>query len=147
MRIAALIVGIFGAMAGFIGALVALAVGGIGGAIEVEGAETVIIGGWIALLMSVVALVGAALSMAKPRVAAGLMAVSAIVGVIAVFAAYVLATILLTVAAIFAFLGRQRVERLGTQAMSARPGHYCGSCGQPLEIEAKFCRACGMAQA
>lgn len=69
MRIAGLIIGIFGAIAAFIGAIFALVVVGIGGALEAKGAETVVIGGWIALLMSIVGLVGAALSMAKPRVA------------------------------------------------------------------------------
>ena len=146
MRIAALIVGIFGAIAGFIGALVALAVGGIGGAIDVEGAETVVALGWVALLMSIVGLVGASLSMAKARVAASLMLLSAIVGVIAVSAAYALATVLLIIAAIFAFFG-QRVEQVETQAASVALGHFCGNCGRPLEVEAKFCRACGVAQA
>ena len=108
MRIAALIVGIFGAIAAFIGSVFALLIGGLGGALGVEEAGTVVVGGSIALLMSIVGLIGAALSIAKPRVAAALMGISAIVGLIAVFAAYVLGTVLLIIAAILAFLGRQR---------------------------------------
>ena len=55
---------------------------------------------------SVVGLVGAVLSMAKPRLAASLMLVSAIVGVVAVFVAYLLATLLLLIATALTFLGR-----------------------------------------
>ena len=106
-----MILGIFGAIAAFIGAIIALIVGGIGGAFEAEGAETIVIGGWIALLMSVVALVGAAITMAAPKVAAGFMVVSAIVGVIAISAAYVLATVLLLIAGLLAFIGRPKMER------------------------------------
>ena len=53
MRIAALIVGIFGAMAGFVGAIVALAVGGIGAAFG-EGTDVAWLG-FGALVMSVAA--------------------------------------------------------------------------------------------
>ena len=106
MKIAALIIGIFGAMAGFIGAIIALTVGGIGAAFG-QGTEVAWLG-FGALVMSVVGLVGAALAIAKPRVAAVLMAVSAILGVIFVFVAYILATVLLLVAALLAFLGRER---------------------------------------
>ena len=67
MRLAALIIGTFGAVAGSIGALIALAVGGIGESLETEKAGTALIGGSIAVGMSIVGLVGAALSMAKPR--------------------------------------------------------------------------------
>lgn len=108
MTIAALIIGIFGALAGFIGALFALLVGGVGAAFELEEAGTVVGLGLAAIGLSVVGLVGAALSIAKPRVAAVLMLVSAIGGLIAVSVAYVLGTILLIIAAVFAFFGRKQ---------------------------------------
>ena len=111
MKIAALIIGIFGAMAGFIGAIVALFLGGIGAAFG-AGTEVAWLG-FGALAMSVVGLVGAALSIAKPRAAAVLMVISAILGVIFVFVAYILATILLLVAALLAFLGRERQGSAG----------------------------------
>ena len=107
MKIAALIIGIFGAVAGFIGSLLAIIFGGIGAGLGVEEGEQVIGLGFGALLMSVIALVGAALAIGKPKVSAGLMAISAVVGVILVSAAYVLATVLLLIAALLAFLGRR----------------------------------------
>lgn len=120
MRVAAVIVGVFGAIAGFVGALVAMFVGGVATALEVEGGETVTILGAVALGMSVVGLVGAALAMAKPRVAAVLMLASAVVGVIAVSAAYAVAAVLLLSGAILAFLDRSRGQ---IQSTSQKPVH------------------------
>lgn len=99
-------VGILGSIAGFIGAVIALLVGGLGGALDVEGAGTVTGLSFVAIGASIVGLVGAVLSMAKPRLAASMMLVSAIVGLIAVSAAYVLATVLLLIGAALTFFGR-----------------------------------------
>ncbi len=106
MKIAALIVGIFGSVAGFIGAILALFVGGIGSAFGAEDAGQVTGLGFGALIASVVALVGAALALAKPRASAILMGISAIAGLIFVSFAFVLGTILLLIATLLAFLGR-----------------------------------------
>ena len=106
MRIAALIVGIIGSIAAFAGALFALFFGAVGTAIDAEGGAEVTGLGFGALLMSIVALVGAALAMGKPRLAAALMAISAVAGLILVSFAYVLGTVLLLIAALLAFLAR-----------------------------------------
>ena len=106
MKIAALIIGIFGSMAGFIGAIIGLFIGGIGAAFGAG--EEVAWLSFAALGMSIVGLVGAALAMAKPRAAAGLMVVSAVLGTILIFVFYILAAVLLIVAAFLAFLGRER---------------------------------------
>ena len=106
MRIASLIIGIFGAIAGFIGALLAMLVGGIGVALDESEGNQIVVLGMVALLMSIVGLVGAALAMAKPRAAAMLMALSAIVGIVVIFLAYIVAMVLLLIAAALAFLGR-----------------------------------------
>ncbi len=106
MKIAALIIGIFGAMAGFIGSILAIVVGGIGAGLGADEGEQIALFGFLALIMSIVGLVGAALAMAKPKVSAALMVISAVVGVILVSAAYALATVLLLIASLLAFLGR-----------------------------------------
>ena len=59
------------------------------------------------MAMSIIGLVGAALAMGKPRFAALLMAVSAIVGLVLISFGYILATVLLLIAAVLAFLGRK----------------------------------------
>lgn len=106
MRIAALIIGIFGAIAGFIGAILAIVFGGIGAGLGAEEGGQIAAFGFIALLISIIALVGAALAIAKPKISAATMAGCAVVGVILISAAYALATILLLIAALLAFLGR-----------------------------------------
>lgn len=63
--------------------------------------------GFGAIVMSVVGLVGAALAIAKPRIAAVLMMVSAVLGFVFVTLFYSLATVLLLVATLLAFLGRE----------------------------------------
>ncbi|MFH1142001.1 MAG: hypothetical protein V1724_10195 [Chloroflexota bacterium] len=108
MRIAALVIGIIGAMAGFIGGLIALVAGGIAGAFGAESAGTVEGLGLAGIGFSVVGLVGAALAIAKPKVAAILMVISAVGGIISIFVAYILAALLLGIAALLAFLGRNK---------------------------------------
>jgi len=62
----------------------------------------------VAFVASVVGLVGGAIAIAQPKAAAILMLVAAIVGVISISAAFVPATILLLIAALLAFLGRNK---------------------------------------
>ena len=106
MRIAALIIGIFGSLAGFIGSIVAMFVGSVAGAFGADDSGLVVGLGLGALLMSIMGLVGAALVIARPRLSAAMMGTSAIVGFVLVFVAYILAAVLLLIAAILAFLGR-----------------------------------------
>lgn len=105
MKLAALIVGIFGSMAGFIGAIFGLIVGGIDAAIG--GGSQIAWLSFGAMGMSVVGLVGAALAIAKPRIAVGLMVVSAVLGTIFISLFYVPAAVMLVIAALLAFLGRK----------------------------------------
>lgn len=106
MKLAALIIGIFGAMAAFIAAIIVIVAGGFFEAVGVGGAEIAGPGFW-ALAMSVVGLVGAALAIGKPRIAAGAMVVSAIGGTISISLFYAPAAVLLLIAALLAFLGRK----------------------------------------
>jgi hypothetical protein len=111
MRIAALIVGLFGGLAGCIGSLLAYMFGVFLVAAETEGpleAGEIAILGPGALAISILGLVGAMLSTTKPRLAALLMLISAIAGLIVIFIGYIMATILLGIAALLAFLGRER---------------------------------------
>ena len=105
MKVAGLIVGIFGSVAGFIGAIFALLVGGIGAAFG-AGSEVAWLG-FAALMVSIVALVAAALAIAKPRFAAAVMLVSGIAGFICISAFWIPAGLLLGIGALLAFLGRK----------------------------------------
>ncbi len=110
MRIAGLIIGIFGGLAGLMGGACALFIGGVGEALGAEGAEEVIGLGWLAFVASIVGLVGAALALSKPKFAALLMVIAGVVGLIAVFVAFILGTILFGLAALLTFLGRNEGE-------------------------------------
>ena len=105
MRFAALIIGILGAIAGLVGAIFIMPGAGVAVALADKGSRVLLDFG--AFLVSMVGLVGAALAIAKPRLSAGLMALSGIVGMILVTVGYVFAAVLLLVASIFAVLGRR----------------------------------------
>jgi hypothetical protein len=75
MRTGAIVIGIIAGLAGLVSAVLALMVGGVGTAFEAEGASQVIGLGWAALGFSLLGLFGAAMTIAKPRLAALVMAV------------------------------------------------------------------------
>jgi hypothetical protein len=100
MRTGALVLGIIAGIAGLISAVFALAVGGLGGAFEAEGAQEVVGLGWSALFFSLLGLVGAALSLARPVIAAVMMIVAAIAIAISISLFAVIATPLFLVAAL-----------------------------------------------
>jgi hypothetical protein len=71
-----------------------------------EGAGTVVWLGWSALGLSLLGLVGAALSLARPILAAVIMLLAAIAILISISLFAVIATPLFLIAALLAFLGR-----------------------------------------
>src|SRR6516162_9024731 len=97
MRVAALVLGIIGGLFGLVAASAALAIGGIGAAFGSDSASLVVGGGWAALALSIVGIVGASLALAKPKIAGAMMLVAAIGGVVCVFVAYLLPAPLLLV--------------------------------------------------
>jgi hypothetical protein len=116
MRTGALVLGIIGGLFGIISAVITLFVGGIGGAVGAEGAGTVVGLGWAALFFSLLGLVGAAPSLAKPVLAAVIMAITAIAIAISISLFAVIATPMLLIAALSAFLGRNtRQEEISVQ--------------------------------
>ena len=112
MKIAALILGVLGGIGGLIGAALALLLAGaaeVVGEMSGEGAgagEEIAALGLMAFVASVVGLVGGAIAIGKPKAAAVLMLVAAIVGLISISFAFIPATILLLIGALLAFLGR-----------------------------------------
>jgi hypothetical protein len=130
MRLAALIVGLVGGLAGCAGSIFMLIFSVFAWSVSyfetAEAYEITILGpvalaaaalgltekisialSGVALLISLLGLAGAASSISKPRLAALLMLISALVGLIAIFVGYIVAAILLGIAALLAFLGRE----------------------------------------
>ena len=120
MRTGALVLGIIAGLAGIVSAVLALLVGGLGGAFDAEGAGTVVGLGWSALGFSLLGLVGAALSLAKPRIAAGIMLVASVAVGISISLFAVIAMPLFLVAALLAFLGRHKRDGTITAQTTTR---------------------------
>lgn len=98
------VLGLIGGIFGFFGALIALMLGGIGSVLGGKGASTVIGLGWLAILFSMIGIVGAALVKNKTKLGGWMMIISAIGGVISVSFAYALSFILLILAGLMAVI-------------------------------------------
>ena len=115
MRIVAIVFGILGSIALFIGAVVAFFAAGVTSIIgevandaELTGTATTLAWhGTVGVISSIVALIGACLSIAKPKAASGAMLVGLIIGLIALGMFSIPGVILLAIAVLFAFLGRK----------------------------------------
>jgi hypothetical protein len=91
MRTGAIVLGIIAGLAGLMSAVLALMVGGLGAAVEAEGASQIIGLGWSALGLSLLlGLIGATLWIAKPQLAPMIMATA---GVAIVFSISMVAVI------------------------------------------------------
>src|SRR5579884_3315177 len=108
MRGTALGLGIAGGALGLIVSVIEWFIGGVGTALHAQGAGTVSGLAWLALLAGVVGIVGGAMALARPRLAALLMLVACVVGFIAASLFWILSGVLLFVGALLAFLGRPR---------------------------------------
>ena len=104
MKIAAMVLGILGGLAGLGGAIVALFLGGLGSAFGAQGAGLISNLGFFAIPLSILGIVGGAMASAKPALAGKLMIASAVGGFIAIFFAYMIAAILLVIAGILAIM-------------------------------------------
>jgi hypothetical protein len=121
MRFLALGLGILGAVAGFIGGLIVILIGAVGGLFAAEGTATVVLLGLAAMAASTVALFGSGLAAARPSFGAVLLGISAVVGLLAVSLAYVPAAIFLGLAAVLAFMGRRTAPRTNIRQYGPAP--------------------------
>jgi hypothetical protein len=120
VRIAALTLGLLGGIIALSASGTGLALGGVGAAVGIDGGAIVVGGGWAALAFSVLGLVGAALAIAKPRLAGSLMIVVGIGGFVANLITYVVSGPLLLVAGLLALLAKQpRAVRFAGAAAAA----------------------------
>jgi hypothetical protein len=110
LRLAALILGIIGGIAGFGGALFALIIGGLDAAFSGSGTSPVIGLGVAAVLFSLIGLVGGALALKKPKAAGIMMLVSAVGGLVSISWGYVVAFPVFLIAGILALLSQKELE-------------------------------------
>ena len=127
MRGGALALGLTGGIIGLIAAVMALVIGGVGGALSSGSTDAstqqtfgmVVVGGWIALGASIVGIIGGALAMGKPVLGGVLMLIAAVAGVIGISLFYVISGPLLLIGAILAFVGSRKPRAVAV--LSASP--------------------------
>ena len=98
------VLGLIGGIFGCFGALIVLIFGGIGSALGGEEASTIIGLGWLAILFSIIGIVGEALVKSKTKIGGWMMIISAVGGVISVSFAYTLSFVLLIIAGLMAVI-------------------------------------------
>jgi len=107
-RVASLILGLIGGIAGFGGAVFALFVGGIDAAFSVSGTSSIVGLGIAAIFFSLLGLVGGALALNKPKIAGIMMLIAAIGGLISISWGYVVAFPVLLVGGILALVSQKK---------------------------------------
>jgi hypothetical protein len=78
MRTGAIVLGIVAGLAGLVSAVLALMIGGVGATFEAHGVTQVLASGWSVLVFSLLGLIGSALWIAKPHLAALIMAAAGV---------------------------------------------------------------------
>lgn len=97
------VLGLLGGIFGFIGAIIALFIGGVDAALSSSGDSEIIGLGWAAIFLSILGIVGAVLVKGKPRAGGSLMVISAVGGVYAISLFYLLPFVLLIIAGLMGF--------------------------------------------
>lgn len=111
---AAQVLGIIGGVTGIVAAFLAMMVGGLGEALEAEGAGAVTALGFVAFFLAVLGIVGGALSHSRPKAAAICQLIAGVGGFLAISLFWLLSGPLLVLGAIFAWLGRPKVTHAET---------------------------------
>ena len=112
------ILGIIGGIFGILSAILALMVGGLGGALGASGAGSVVGLGFAALLISIVGLVGGAISNEHLKAGGIIMLVCGIGGFIAISAFYIVAGLLLIIGGIIALVKSRKNKKTNPKAKS-----------------------------
>ncbi|MEV2696227.1 DUF4064 domain-containing protein [Paenibacillus larvae] len=89
--------GLTGGIFGIISGIIAFFIGGVGSALGASGAQSVGTLGFVAILFSILGIIGAAMSKAKPKLAGIFMVVAGIGGFISVSMLYILSAVLLII--------------------------------------------------
>ena len=112
VRIATMVLGILGSVVTFLFSVLVVTLGGFGTKFEDEG--YLVFAGWLVVLSSVIALLGAILTHGSPRVGAKLLGIAAIPCILFTFAGvgmfFGLGTLLLVIATVLAFIDSRQAE-------------------------------------
>lgn len=102
-----LVMGIIGGIFGILSSILAMIVGGLGSAISIDGADEVIIQGFIAMLFSILGIIAGAISKNKPKMSGWLLLISGVGGFISIALFYIISAILFIVAGFMGVSSKQ----------------------------------------
>lgn len=108
-RTAEFVLGLIGGIFGILCAFIALFIGGLGSALEADGANTVIGLGWGAVALSVLGIVGSVMVRSKAKVGGIMMTVAAIGGFICISLIYLLPGVLLLISGLMGIFRKDKV--------------------------------------
>lgn len=108
-RTAEFVLGLIGGIFGILCAFIALFIGGLGSALEADGANTVIGLGWGAVALSILGIVGSVMVRSKAKVGGIMMTVAAIGGFICISLIYLLPGILLLIGGLMGIFRKDKV--------------------------------------
>lgn len=100
------VLGLIGGIIGFFSALIAIFIGGIGSVFGMGGASTITNLGWLAMIFSIIGIIGASIVKNKTKVGGWMMVVSAVIGLISISFYYVLPFVLLIISGLMALIKR-----------------------------------------
>ena len=103
-RTTELVLGIIGGIFGLLGGIAAVIIGTFFDAFGATGSSDIIITGSIAIIVSIIGIIGAILARNKPKLGGILMIVSGIIGFICIFVFYILGGIFLVIGGILALV-------------------------------------------
>lgn len=116
-RTAEFVLGLIGGIFGIIGGILALTVGGAAAAFGVSGGATVSVLGFIAILLSVLGIVGAAIVRKNSKLGGVFMTIAAVGGVICISAFYILPGILLIIAGLMGLIKKSNKAAATTETV------------------------------
>lgn len=103
-RTAEFVLGLIGGIFGIIGGILALTIGGAAVAFGAKGGATVGVLGFVAMLLSILGIVGAAIVKKNSKLGGVFMTIAAVGGVICISAFYILPGILLIIAGLMGLI-------------------------------------------
>jgi hypothetical protein len=99
-----LVLGIIGGFFGLMGGIGAVLIGSFGSAFNATGYSDIMVSGIVAIVVSIMGIIGAVLVRNKPKLGGLLMILSGIIGFICIFVFYVLGGVFLVIGGLLALL-------------------------------------------
>ncbi|MBP1082314.1 DUF4064 domain-containing protein [Bacillus capparidis] len=106
------VLGLIGGIFGFIGAIMALAIGGIDAAVNSTGSSDIIGLGWGAIFLSILGIVASVIVRKKPKLGGILLLVSGVGGLICISLFYLLPAVLLIIPGIMGLVRKDKSQSI-----------------------------------